>query len=290
MANEIVPFETQLAELEKIQDTCAKLLKTRHYQSFGEAGIHAVISRAKTLGIHPFEALNNGFYCVNGRVNMTTEFQAALVRRKGHSISKDPKSNSECVILHGKRADNGDTWTCSFSKEDAERAGLWNTATWKKYPSAMLYNRCMSMLFRQLFPDLSLGLGYCDDEVAEITKTGDYETLEADVKPLYRQELPPAPKFSEIQYDKKPDVVRITQEQAEEMKDLVLVTDKDIAEKAWARCLKLGFGRWEDVTPEVYAKAKEWMLANPRKEEPRRSMDEVAQEEFAQEKSVFEEV
>ena len=32
----------------------------------------------------------------------------------------------------------------------------------------------MSMLFRQLFPDLSLGAGYVEDELKEITKTGDY--------------------------------------------------------------------------------------------------------------------
>lgn len=167
-------FNRQLAELDKIQDTCKKLLATKHYANLGEAGIHAIMARAKALGLHPFEALNGGFHCINGKVGMSTEMMAALVRRKGHSITKDPKSNGESVILHGKRADNGDTWTCTFTKDDAIAAGLWNTATWKKYPAVMLYNRCMSMLFRQLFPDLSLGAGYVEDELKEITKTGDY--------------------------------------------------------------------------------------------------------------------
>lgn len=167
-------FGKQLAEMDKIRDTCQKLLQTKHYAALGESGIHAVMARAKALGIHPFEALNGGFYCINGKVGMSTEMMSALIRQRGHSVTKDPKSNNELVILHGKRSDNGDTWTCTFSKADAEAAGLWTTATWKKYPGVMLYNRCMSMLFRQLFSDLSLGAGYVEDELREITKTGDY--------------------------------------------------------------------------------------------------------------------
>ena len=167
-------FSIQLNEMDKIAETCKKLMQTKHYAQIGEAGICAIMARAKALGIHPFEALNGGFHCINGKVGMSTEMMAALVRQKGHSITKDPKSNSEMCILHGKRSDNGDAWTCSFGKADAEAAGLWGSATWKKYPGVMLYNRCMSMLFRQLFPDLSLGAGYVEDELKEITKTGDY--------------------------------------------------------------------------------------------------------------------
>lgn len=170
--NEMSDFTQQLAEFDKIQDTCKKILSTKHYQALGEAGVHAIMARAKALGIHPFEALNGGFYVVQGRVGMSTEMMAALVRQRGHSIRKDAKSTNECVTLHGKRADTGDEWTCTFSKADAEAAGLWNGPTWKKYPGVMLYNRCMSMLFRQLFPDLSLGAGYVEDELREIAISG----------------------------------------------------------------------------------------------------------------------
>jgi hypothetical protein len=211
----IIDFQTQLAELDKIQETCKKLLQTRHYQALGEVGIHAIIARAKALGIHPFEALNGGFHCINGKVGMSTEMMAALVRRKGHSIQKDSKSTNECVILNGKRADNGDTWTCSFTRSDAEAAGLWNTATWKKYPEVMLYNRCMSKLFRQLFPDLSLGAGYVEDELREITKTGDYKTtIEVEAEPI-KQETKPVPiedKTQKKEEDQKQEKVELSGE------------------------------------------------------------------------------
>lgn len=195
MSNELVTqddFTKQLIELDKIQDTCKKLLATKHYQSLGESGIHGIIARAKGLGIHPFEALNGMFYNVNGKIGMSTETMAALVRKRGHSITKDPKSNNEIVILHGKRADTGDTWTCSFSKADAEAAGLWNGPTWKKYPQIMLYNRCMSMLFRQLFPDLSMGAGYVEDELKEIARVDEYRlpVTECEViKPVVEKEV-----------------------------------------------------------------------------------------------------
>lgn len=163
-------FDKGLRDLQAIETACLMLAKNPAYRKFGPDGIAQVMARAKALKIDPFQALNTGFYCVAGRIGMTTEMMAALVRRAGHSIVKDSNSTPECVILHGKRADNGDTWTSKFDKQDAIVAGLWGSQVWKKYPETMLYNRAMSTLFRQLFPDLSLGAGYCENELQEIAK------------------------------------------------------------------------------------------------------------------------
>ena len=239
-------FAMQLAEFDKIQDTCKKILNTRHYQAFGEAGIHAIMARASSLGIHPFEALNGGFTCIQGKVGMSTEMMAALVRKRGHSITKDPKSNSEMVILHGKRADNGDTWTCTFSKEDAISAGLWNSATWKKYPGVMLYNRCMSQLFRQLFPDLSLGAGYGEDELREITRSGEYaNVVKQDVKQLDI--------MAEV-HEIKPE--KITLEQALEVEALLaqIPADNVTAFMNWMK--QRGFDGISEMTPEFFDEVK----------------------------------
>lgn len=184
-------FALQLGELDKIYEVCGKLLKTKHYAMLGEVGIHTIMARAKTLGIHPFEALNGGFFSINGKVGMSTEMMAALTRRKGHSISLIESTNTSCT-LKGKRCDTGDEWTCTFNQDDAIRAQLWNGAVWKKYPKAMLYNRCMSMLFRQLFPDLSLGCGYVEDELKEITKTEEYSRQKLPTSEAEFEEIKPA--------------------------------------------------------------------------------------------------
>jgi hypothetical protein len=235
-------FGRQLAEFDKIQETCKKLLQTKHYQALGEAGIHAVMARAKALGIHPFEALNGGFTCIQGKVGMSTEMMAALVRQKGHSITKDPKSTNECVILHGKRKDNGDTWTCTFTKDDAVAAGLWGGPTWKKYPAVMLYNRCMSMLFRQLFPDLSLGAGYVEDELKEITKTGDYAKPEIHLTDF---ELV-TPKVETKTIEQKP-VDPIQPHQAEELKSLRLTATEEARNKIDKTMMDRGLSAFDQL-------------------------------------------
>lgn len=156
-----------LTDISNTQKLCAMLLKTKHYQKMGEEGIFAIVTKAKSIGIDPIEALNGSFYFVSGRVGMSTEMMASLIRQKGHSITKDPKSNNEVCILHGKRGDNGDTWTISFSMQDARNAGLAKNM-YDKYPATMLYNRAMSTLARQLFPDIIRGAGYTLDELKEI--------------------------------------------------------------------------------------------------------------------------
>lgn len=259
-------FARQLAELEQIQNLCKKLLNTPHYKSIGESGIHAIISRAKALGIHPFEALNGGFYCIQGKVGMSTEMMAALVRRQGHSVTKDEKSNPECVILIGKRKDTGDTWVSKFDKQDAINAGLWNTNTWKKYPETMLYNRAMSQLFRQLFPDLSLGAGYVEDELKEITKTGDYnDNLEpADVVVTQaNQEL--SPKIEQKQSNVTPiNNQNITTDQIVELTDFLLNTPENFQNKFWAglKGMNPPIKRMADIPKDLFIIIRNKLLEN----------------------------
>ena len=157
----------QLVEVESTQKMCQALLKTPHYAKMGSEGIFAIISKARSLGMDLIEALNGGLYYVQGKVGMPAESMAALIRQKGHSITKDAKSSNDVCILHGKRGDNGDTWIISFSMEDAKRAGLAKNM-YEKYPGTMLYNRAMSFLARQLFPDVIRGAGYTFDELKEI--------------------------------------------------------------------------------------------------------------------------
>lgn len=160
-------FDVALKDIEIMNKMCQQLMRTKHYQAMGEAGLFAIVQKAKALNINPLEALNGGLYYVQGKVGMSSEMMASLIRQAGHSIIKDKNSDSTVCILHGKRADNGDTWTVSFSMDDAKRAGLAKNM-YDKYPGIMLYNRCMSMLARQLFPDVIKGAGYTHEELVEI--------------------------------------------------------------------------------------------------------------------------
>ena len=199
---------TTISDIESQKKMCEMLVKTPHYAKIGAEGIYAITAKARSLGMDPIDALNGGLYYVNGRVGMSTESMAARMRSYGHSIQKDPKSTSTCCILNGKRADNGDTWQVSFSVEDAKRAGIYKEGgPWGKYPSVMCYNRAMSMMFRQLTPDLSNGVGYTLEELKEIPESK-YETIE----PI--REL-------------------ISDQQAEELRNVFNDCNPDYIEKVW---------------------------------------------------------
>jgi len=206
MSNELMIQEAQtmdcvVKDIDAMQEVCRKLMQTKHYAAMGEAGLFAIVQKARALGINPLEALNGGLYFVQGRVGMSSEMMASLIRGRGHSIIKDDRSDHTVCILRGKRADNGDTWTVSFSIDDAKRAGL-ARGMYDKYPAIMLYNRAMSIMARQLFPDVIKGSGYTREELIEAQR--------GDGRDLVREEV-----------EEEPVKQIITQEQAQELIDIL---------------------------------------------------------------------
>jgi hypothetical protein len=201
-----VCFDTMLNDIETMQKMSKQLMQTKHYAAMGEPGIFAIVQKAKSLGINALEALNGGLYYVNGKVGMSTEMMASLIRQQGHSISKDPKSDNTICILHGRRKDTGDTWMVSFSMQDAQKAGLAKNM-YDKYPAIMLYNRAMSTLARQLFPDVIKGAGYTLEELHEIKDSKSAPSMTVRVEPV--------------------EVEKITSEQAVELIEILDACEPD---------------------------------------------------------------
>lgn len=152
-------------KLASLQSLCSQLLRTPHYAKLGSDGIFAVVSAASTLGLDPFTALDGGLYYVKGKVEMSARTMNSLIRSQKHSITKDKKSDDTICILHGKRADTGDTWTESFSMVEAAKAGLDKNPVWKNFTRDMLFARALSRLARQLFPDI-IGNVYVEGEIS----------------------------------------------------------------------------------------------------------------------------
>jgi hypothetical protein len=163
--NAVLEFNDFNTEIDNLNDLCAKLLKTPHYAKLGYEGVFAILTDAKTLGIDPFVALNGGLYYVKGKVEMSARLMNAKIREGKHSITKDKRSDDTTCILHGKRSDTQDTWTESFSIQEAQKAGLDKNPVWKNYTRDMLFARALSRLARQLFPDV-IGNCYVEGEIA----------------------------------------------------------------------------------------------------------------------------
>jgi len=159
-----------LEDLQHTRNLAEALMKTKHYQQLGVDGIFAVIQKAKSLNINPINALNGGLYYVQGRVEMSSQLMNQLIRSQGHSIQKDAKSTQHLCILHGTRADTGDKWSVSFGIEEAKQAGIYRqNSPWTKFPEAMCFARALSMLARQLFPDIIQGC-YVEGEIRDSLK------------------------------------------------------------------------------------------------------------------------
>ena len=204
MANQLALQESEhmMLDIQNTQKVCNLLMQSPHYKRMGAEGVFAIVEKAKSIGVSPMDALNGGMYFMRGRVEMSSALMNQLIRQHKHSISKDRKSSDEICILHGKRADNGDTWVESFSMEEAKRASLTNNSSWKMYPKDMLFARALSRLARQLFPDIIKGC-YIQGEISMGT------SITEEVPPLNNSNLTVLGKtesLKEINSDLKPDI------------------------------------------------------------------------------------
>lgn len=246
-------LESMASETEQLKQICKKLMSTPHYAKMKEDGIFAICTAAKQLNIHPFQALNGGLYYVGGRVGMSAELMNRLIRQAGHSVQKDPASDTTKCILIGKRGDNGDSMRVIYTIDEARKAGLIReSGPWVAHPQAMLFARALSILARQLYPDVIAGV-YSEDEVREIAN-------EPSATPTGLIDVPVKEVMSEGQID---DLKAIFAEMPD-LKDKVLKT--------------YGALRFEELDPRNYEFVKNW--GSKELEKRRGEAERIAAERF----------
>lgn len=153
--------------------------------------ILACVAMGRELGLGDMVALNT-IHVIEGRTSLSAEAMVGLVRKRGHSIQGNFSGDS-CTVT-GKRADNGDEMTVTWTKEMAEEAGLLGKDNYRKYRPAMLWARGVSQLCRMLFADCFAGATYTPEEI------GDPDAF--DSEPLVLDEAPEGEKASEPQLKK----------------------------------------------------------------------------------------
>lgn len=241
-----------LAEIKNTDLMCRALLESPHYKRMGAEGIYAIVTKARSVGVNPMDALNGGMYYVQGKVEMTSAMMNQMIRQMGHSVTKDKRSDENICILHGKRRDNGDTWVESFSIEDAKKAGIYKNQ-WLKYPKDMLFARALSRLARQLFPDVIKGC-YVQGEIAEAPAL--YATEEEEILPT---EISLAPSAE----------ITITEEQHQELEEWLGDNIKLRQNILVFLKKKYGVETLRDMPPEIYD------MAITRAQQQRRESEEA---------------
>jgi hypothetical protein len=109
---------------------------------------------------------------------------------------------------------------------------------YEKYPGIMLYCRAMSMLARQLFPDIIKGAGYTMDELKEIARSTEKHFT------------------YEIQKQEEPIVEVITTEQYLELKELFQDCDDMFRAKILKSLAKFNIFEIDKIHVGIYDRIK----------------------------------
>lgn len=126
------------------------------------AQVAAVILAGRELGVGPMASLRS-FYLVGGKLGMDAAFVSG--RMLAHGIALEwLRDDDEHASVRLTRA-GMPPYVSTFSRADAERAGLWGSATWRKYPRAMLRARAITAGARAYAADCFAGSVYTPDEL-----------------------------------------------------------------------------------------------------------------------------
>lgn len=154
-------------EWEMLQNMAKAATESKYFEKLGGiAGITSIALYARELGIPVMGAVFGGLQNVMGKISMSPEMMNSLIRRDGHKIEIMESTDFACKIK-GIRKDTGEVYISVFTIDDAKKAGLIRpNSGWDKYPSDMLFARCISRLRRRLFPDIA-SKSYVEGEVPE---------------------------------------------------------------------------------------------------------------------------
>lgn len=124
----------------------------------------AIMIAGRELGFSVMQSFRC-IYIVKGKPAMSAQSMGAKIKAAGHYYHVDELSNERCQITF-RRTGSPAPYTHTFTMDDAKAAGLAGSDTWRKYPKAMLYSRCMSAGARIEMPDVIEGM-YTPEELAD---------------------------------------------------------------------------------------------------------------------------
>jgi hypothetical protein len=138
-----------------------------------------ILMTGRELGLAPMQSLR-GIYVVDGKPTLSSDMMVAVIRKSGQCETwRVVESTAErCTITTRRKGENADA-TRTWTRADADRAGVTHKDPWRKYPAAMLRHRCAADLARQEYPDVLLGLYDPDEMDASPAVVESVPTLEA---------------------------------------------------------------------------------------------------------------
>ena len=107
------------------------------------------------FGISDYDSVT-GLYLRQGKVNMHANVMAAAIKASGkydYEVTENTDQQCSIQFFRVDSAGRNPIGNHSFSMAQAQRANLTKNFTWKQYPEAMLFARCISAGYRAHCPD-----------------------------------------------------------------------------------------------------------------------------------------
>lgn len=150
-----VPLDKQIEDLEYIIKRSKELTKDPFFKWYSEEELLQLLMFGATINLDESITLGGEIRCLRDKIEMSPILMISLIKSKGHTITKDEKSNKEVCILHGERGDNGNPWTASFQMEVVQTpVEIPCDPRWKTHPEEKLFCRALSQLAFYLFTDV----------------------------------------------------------------------------------------------------------------------------------------
>lgn len=138
----------------------------KDYQN-APANVLIAIQMGNELGLKPMQSLQ-GISVVNGRPAVWGDSLRALILSADDLITMeesfdDATMTAKCTIKRKTRQGGEIITTKTFSKANAELAGLWGRNTWKQYPTRMLQMRAFGFAARDAYADRLRGIQLAEE-------------------------------------------------------------------------------------------------------------------------------
>lgn len=187
-AGQMTPVEWQAIE-QQAHALAASSIVPRAFKGT-PADIVAVACLGREVGLSPMASMQS-IHVIEGKPSMSAQLMGALVRARGHSLEIVKLDDDGCT-MRGVRADTGNAMEFTFTRQDAQAAGLAGKQVWKAYFKAMAAARCTSQIARVLFADVLAGISYTPEEAASIAGVDVVVDSEGEVTAIEGEVVKPA--------------------------------------------------------------------------------------------------
>lgn len=163
-----LPSEYEFKMMEVVARNAAKSQLFKDVTTYEKAFM--ILWRGWELGVN-FGTSLEGIWVIEGRPWVGAQVLSAVVVERAkpfrfQTTVNDEGTKATCTV---QRREGDPIQTFTFSKEDAQKAGLWENEkkAWKKFPKPMLKRRATRDAILSVFPDIAAGLGLADEDQKE---------------------------------------------------------------------------------------------------------------------------